>query len=86
MYSLDCVCGHHIEIECTMLVCPGCQRLVEIDWPALSREKCHELEQVSSHGRLEDDRVCALASQTGADSELRAIADQMILVNGNNDP
>jgi hypothetical protein len=23
-----------MEMESTVLVCPGCQRLVEIDWPA----------------------------------------------------
>ena len=34
MYSLDCVWGHHIEIECTVLVCPGCQRFLEIEWAA----------------------------------------------------
>lgn len=34
VYSVDCVCGHHLESETTELICPGCQRQVVIEWSA----------------------------------------------------
>lgn len=34
VYSVECVCGHHIESESRSLVCPTCKRHVVIDWPA----------------------------------------------------
>ena len=36
VYSVDCVCGHHIETETPSLICPGCGRQVEVQWPAQS--------------------------------------------------
>lgn len=39
VYSVDCICGHHIESETAELVCPGCGRLVVIEWPAVPEEK-----------------------------------------------
>lgn len=38
-YSLECVCGHHLESETTKLICPSCHRLVLIEWPAKAEEK-----------------------------------------------
>jgi hypothetical protein len=38
VYSLDCICGHHIESETTTLDCPECYRPIEIDWPAKPEE------------------------------------------------
>jgi hypothetical protein len=38
VYSLDCICGHHIESESTELVCPDCQREIRIEWPAETEE------------------------------------------------
>jgi hypothetical protein len=32
LYCVECVCGHYIESETNTLICPGCQRLVLIDW------------------------------------------------------
>lgn len=38
VYSVDCVCGHHIETETPTLICAGCGRQVEIQWPAIDQE------------------------------------------------
>ncbi len=38
VYSVDCICGHHIETETTTLTCPECHRLVVIEWPAKTEE------------------------------------------------
>jgi hypothetical protein len=43
VYSVDCPCGHHLETETSKSVCPGCQRLVVIEWPAFD-EDCFDLE------------------------------------------
>jgi hypothetical protein len=32
LYCAECICGHYIESETNTLICPGCQRLVVIDW------------------------------------------------------
>jgi len=50
MYSLDCVCGHDLESKGRVLVCPGCKRLIEIDWPATeSSDDSSDSEQQSHH-------------------------------------
>lgn len=33
LYYVECICGYHIESETNTLICPGCQRLVVIEWP-----------------------------------------------------
>jgi hypothetical protein len=33
VYCVECICGHHIESATSTLICPGCQRLVVIEWP-----------------------------------------------------
>ena len=38
-YSLECVCGHHLESETVTLVCPKCQLLVVIEWPADAEQR-----------------------------------------------
>lgn len=38
VYSVDCVCGHHIESETIDLICAGCQRRIRIEWPAEPEE------------------------------------------------
>jgi hypothetical protein len=48
VYSLDCICGHHIKSETTELICPGCQRQIAIDWPAQAAEIERSEEQASS--------------------------------------
>lgn len=32
LYCVECICGYYIESETNTLICPGCQRLVVIDW------------------------------------------------------
>lgn len=32
LYCVECICGHYIESETNILICPGCQRQVVIDW------------------------------------------------------
>jgi hypothetical protein len=32
LYCVECICGHYIESDTNTLICPGCQRLVVIDW------------------------------------------------------
>jgi hypothetical protein len=34
LYCVECICGYDIESETNILICPGCQRLVVIEWPA----------------------------------------------------
>ena len=34
VYSVECVCGRHIETELDKFQCPSCQRDVVIEWPA----------------------------------------------------
>jgi hypothetical protein len=34
VYCVECLCGHHIESDADMLICPSCHRLVVIEWPA----------------------------------------------------
>jgi hypothetical protein len=34
LYCVECICGYDIESETNTLICPGCQRLVVIEWPA----------------------------------------------------
>jgi hypothetical protein len=43
VYCVECLCGYHIESEANTLICPGCQRLVGIDSPAVEREEDHEI-------------------------------------------
>jgi hypothetical protein len=33
VYSVECVCGRHIETELDKFQCPFCQRDVVIEWP-----------------------------------------------------
>jgi hypothetical protein len=33
LYCVECICGYYIESETNTLICPGCQRLVVIEWP-----------------------------------------------------
>jgi hypothetical protein len=35
VYCVECICGYRIESETDTdtLICPGCQRLVVIEWP-----------------------------------------------------
>ncbi len=33
LYCVECICGCYIESETNTLICPGCQRLVVIEWP-----------------------------------------------------
>ena len=35
VYSVECICGHHIESETNTLICPACERLIVIEWPAV---------------------------------------------------
>jgi hypothetical protein len=39
VYCVECLCGHHIESETNTLTCPGCQRLVQIEWSAGEEEQ-----------------------------------------------
>jgi hypothetical protein len=32
LYCVECICGYSIESETNTLICPGCRRLVVIDW------------------------------------------------------
>ena len=34
LYCVECLCGYRIESESNKLICPGCQRLIVIEWPA----------------------------------------------------
>ena len=34
VYSVECVCGLHIETELLAFQCPSCRRHVVIEWPA----------------------------------------------------
>ena len=38
VYSVECICGRLIESETNSLVCPGCRRLVVIEWPAAEEQ------------------------------------------------
>ncbi len=62
VYSLDCICGHHIESETTELVCPGCQRPVRIEWPAEPEENQTSDTPQSSHRSLNHERHLCLQS------------------------
>ena len=42
LYCVECICGHYIESETDTLICPGCQRLVVIDWKNRERDDDHE--------------------------------------------
>lgn len=34
MYCVDCICGHPIESEASVLTCAHCQRVIVIEWRA----------------------------------------------------
>ena len=34
IYSVECVCGRHVETEAVELNCPHCQRALKIEWQA----------------------------------------------------
>jgi hypothetical protein len=45
VYSVDRICGYHIESKTKTLACPACRRLIVIEWPAIL-DKSHDLEQI----------------------------------------
>jgi hypothetical protein len=61
LYCVECICGHYIESETNTLICPGCRRMVVIDWHNRKRNDCSETDaQVSpahSDGHLKRSRV-----------------------------
>lgn len=38
VYSVECICGRLIESEPNSHVCPGCHRLIIIEWPAAEEQ------------------------------------------------
>jgi hypothetical protein len=38
VYCVECICGYYIESETNTLTCPGCQRLVVIEWRLCEEE------------------------------------------------
>ncbi len=54
LYCVECICGHYIESETNTLICPGCERLVVIDWhnrePANDRERDPQAPPANSTG------------------------------------
>jgi hypothetical protein len=47
VYCVECICGHRIESATNNLICPGCQRLVVIEWPASIEE--HQASEENEH-------------------------------------
>ena len=54
LYCVECICGYYIESETNTLICPGCRRLVVIDW--------HNRERVDNRKR---DERASPANSTG---------------------
>jgi hypothetical protein len=60
LYCVECICGHYIESETNTLICPGCQRLVIIDW--------HNRERIDGRKR---DTKAPPANSTGNQNSLK---------------
>jgi hypothetical protein len=48
VYCVECLCGRHVESETHILTCPGCQRLIVIEWPATDEAEHQKPETIQT--------------------------------------
>ena len=62
VYSLDCICGHHIESESDRTRLSGLPAPVRIEWPAEPEENANVRSSHSPHRSLNHERHLCLLS------------------------